>query len=78
MVMDYTVEGDSFRAGKPRRWSEKLLPTVDTMFATDLAPDGSRVAVLAPLQEESPKNDLHVTFLLNFFDELTRRSPVGK
>ena len=42
----------------------------------DLAPDGRRFAIfpeLKPPAEE--KGDVHVTFLLNFFDELRRRVP---
>jgi hypothetical protein len=40
----------------------------------DLAPDGKRFAVLA-LPETAPgeKHSVHVTRLLNFFDELRRR-----
>jgi hypothetical protein len=45
----------------------------------DLAPDGKRVAVLAPVEsEESPKQEYEVVFLMNFFDELRRRLPTGK
>jgi hypothetical protein len=42
----------------------------------DLAPDGKRFAVLA-LPETPPgeKGTVHVTMLLNFFDELKRRIP---
>jgi hypothetical protein len=45
----------------------------------DLAPDGTRVAVLTPLETaETPTQEHEVVFLLNFFDELRRRVPVGK
>jgi len=42
----------------------------------DLAPDGKRFAVLT-LPETVPgeKGSVHVTMLLNFFDELKRRIP---
>jgi len=48
---------------------------VGTYF--DLAPDGKRFVVL---QREEPeqKGPQHVTFLLNFFDELRRRAPLGR
>ena len=42
----------------------------------DLAPDGKRFVVFPardPAGEE--KGSVHVTFLLNFFDELRRRLP---
>jgi hypothetical protein len=52
---------------------------VGTSLNYDLAPAGKRFAVFpelkAPVEEEE---SVHVTFLLNFFDELRRRAPVGK
>jgi Tol biopolymer transport system component len=81
MVADYTARGDSFVAGKPRVWSEKPLLDLGSppTFTYDVAPDGKRFAVvLYPdgTAEETPIT--HVTFLLNFFDELRRRVPTGR
>jgi eukaryotic-like serine/threonine-protein kinase len=79
MVASYTGKGDSFSASKPRTWSETQLysPTSDPNF--DVSPDGSRIAaVLSRYATEETKGPAHVTFLLNFFDELRRRVPVGK
>jgi Tol biopolymer transport system component len=75
MAVDYTVRGDSFVPGKPRLWSDKQLFYTGTPNL-DLAPDGKRFAVLA-LPETAPgeKGSVHVTMLLNFFDELKRRIP---
>jgi serine/threonine-protein kinase len=75
MVLDYSVNGDSFVPGKPRLWSDKQLfyPGVSNL---DLAPDGKRFAVLgSPESAANAKRPVHVTFLLNFFDELRRRVP---
>jgi serine/threonine-protein kinase len=75
MVVDYTVNGASFIPGKPRLWSDKQLfyPGTTNM---DLAPDGKRFAVLAPLENTGrEKGSVQVVFLLNFFDELKRRIP---
>ena len=74
----YTVKGDTFVASKPRLWSDQRLyaPTADQNF--DLFPDGSRIAAVIPLTTEQGGGSVHVTFLLNFFDELRRRVPVGK
>jgi len=75
MVVDYTVEGDTFVPGKRRVWSDKPLfyPGNSNL---DLAPDGKRFAVLTtPEGLEEPHGSLHVTFLLNFFDELRRKLP---
>jgi hypothetical protein len=45
----------------------------------DLFPDGKRFAVIPrPDATAEQKGSVHVTVLLNFFDELRRRVPVGK
>ena len=75
MVVDYTVNGDSFVPGKPRTWSDTQ--SFYSGFANmDLAPDGKRFAVFA-LSEAAPSENgsVHVIMLLNFFDELRRRIP---
>ena len=64
-------------ADKPRVWSDK--PLADIVAAGiptfDVAPDGTRVAALMPV--ETPGQS-HVTFVLNFGDELQRKMPVRK
>lgn len=78
MVVDYAVHGDSFVPGKPRLWSgTRIFMPGNTNLA--LAPDGKRFAVFPrPENEEPESGSVHVTFLLNFFDELRRRVPTGK
>ena len=74
MVVDYDVKNDSFSSGKPRLWSDQQIHDLGALNY-DLAPDGKRFAIfpeLKPATEE--KGNLHVTFLLNFFDELRRRA----
>jgi serine/threonine-protein kinase len=79
MVAGYTATGDSFEAGKPRVWSETpIRPTNAILPALDLAPDGKRFAVLPRPEVAAETGSVHVTFLLNFFDELRRRAPAGK
>ncbi len=75
MVMDYAVDAASFVPGKPRLWSDRQLFYAGTSNL-DLAPDGKRFAVLV-LPDGAPgtKGSVHVTMLLNFFDELRRRIP---
>jgi Tol biopolymer transport system component/predicted Ser/Thr protein kinase len=76
MAVGYSAKGDSFVAGKPRVWSEARLLNLGGIFLYDLAPDGKRLAaVLAEAGGEKPPT--HLTFLLNFFDELRRRAPAG-
>jgi serine/threonine-protein kinase len=76
MSVSYTVNGDTFVAGKPRVWIEKLGTVVS---GWDLAPDGKRVLVLSQAESaEQPKPEHEVVFLANFFDDLRRRAPMGK
>jgi serine/threonine protein kinase len=77
MVAGYSVQGDSFVPGKPRVWSESGVPAGSSLSA--LAPDGKRFAVVLPSEIGNEQKPItQVTFLLNFFDELRRRVPVGK
>jgi hypothetical protein len=78
MVADYTVQGDSFEPGKPRVWSDKQIFSTGLFPNLDLMPDGKRFVVFArPETTGEGKASVHVTFLLNFFDELRRRTPAG-
>jgi hypothetical protein len=44
-----------------------------------VAPDGKRIAALMPAEApEDQKAQSHVIFLMNFFDEVRRKVPVGK
>ncbi len=73
-LASYTVHGDSFVASPPRLWSDKL-SAVQGPF--ELSPDGKRLVVAMSASEARPEQQTHVTFLLNFADELRRRvSPV--
>jgi len=78
MVSDYVVKGDSFTYSKPRLWADKqLLPGGGRPFF-DIAPDGKRFAVFARPESEEKQGNVHVTFLLNFFDEVARKVPTAK
>jgi Tol biopolymer transport system component len=79
MAVDYTSAADSFSASKPRMWAALQMTDASGDVNLDVAPDGKRLAVFpAPDAKEGEKGSLHVTFLLNFFDELRRRVPTGK
>jgi hypothetical protein len=85
MVVDYTVEGDSFHNSKPRLWTDKQIGGTTSAgsmpFGTgrpvfDLTPDGKRIIARGPEEQlKEPKANLHVTMLQNWFDELRRRLP---
>jgi hypothetical protein len=78
MVVDYTANGNSFVSSKPRLWSDKQI-FFPRFLNLALHPDGKRFAVF-PIPEAAPgeKGSVHVTMLLNFFDEVRRRIPVSK
>jgi serine/threonine-protein kinase len=81
MVAAYTTQADSFAADKPRLWSDTqiLKPAAGSAWNLALSPDGKRFAVLPrPDATGERKGSVHVTVLLNFFDELRRRIPAGK
>jgi serine/threonine-protein kinase len=92
MVVDYSVEGDSFNVLKSRPWTDKQILTIPgnaprgtldlrqgpngIIRLFDLTPDGRRIIAWEPQEEpKEAKVDLHVTMLLNWFDELRRRLP---
>ncbi len=77
MVADYELKNESFVAGKPRLWSDQQLQNLSGGLNFDVAPDGKRFAVFPkPSTPAEDKGSVHMTFLLNFFDELRRRVPV--
>ena len=81
MVATYTAKADSFAADKPRPWSNTqiLQPRGFYVWNLDLAPDGKRFAVFPrPDATGEQKGSVHVTVLLNFFDELRRHVPAGR
>ena len=77
MVTSYTVEDDSFRADKPRLWSERPLNGRPRQRWYDLHPDGDRIALSARADSPQGKQD-KVVFVFNFFDELKRVAPAGR
>jgi serine/threonine-protein kinase len=78
MAVNYTANGDSFAALKPRVWTETRFRDLGVYSNYDLAPDGKRLAAIVADDASAEKPPTHLTFLLNFFDELRRRAPVGK
>jgi serine/threonine-protein kinase len=77
-VASYTVEGESFRAEKPRLWSEAPFTLRPRQRTFDLHPDGARVAVAALPEAQAEARQDKVVFIFNFFDELRRIAPPTK
>ena len=80
MVVPYTTRGRTFEPGKPRIWSETRVVVGGVFLMTDLAPDGKHVVALpvADTQPADNKTNLHLTFILNFFDYLKTRIPEAR
>ena len=75
MTVGYTVSGDSFVAERPRVWAAN----VRGAGGFDLTPDGKRVAMFVPLATKgASQRENTVVVVLNFFDELRRRAPIGQ
>jgi serine/threonine-protein kinase len=77
MVTDYVASGNSFHPGRPRVWFGGRLFTPSAAPFLDLHPGGTRFAVFSLPASEEGGPSVHMTFLLNFFDELRRRIPAG-
>jgi len=80
MATEYTVHRMSFDAGRPRIWSNQQI--LSTIFSPnmDLSSDGKSFVVFpGPASNiRTPQaGPIHLTFLLNFFDEVRRRVPVA-
>jgi hypothetical protein len=77
MVVPYTINGRSIEPGKPRQWTASPITLGGNYSPYDVMPDGKRMAALPAAEAAREMTNLHMTFLLNFFDDLKRRIPVG-
>jgi serine/threonine-protein kinase len=75
MAAAYTAKGDAFAAGKPRVWTETRVRTTGFGRNYDMTPDGKRLVAIVD-DAQGDKLPTHLTFLLNFLDELRRKAPV--
>jgi serine/threonine-protein kinase len=75
MVVDYSVNGDAFVPGKPRRFSDTQINPVGGRSCFDIAPDGKRVLAFPLSLQAAATGDLRASFLVNFFDEVKRKLP---
>jgi eukaryotic-like serine/threonine-protein kinase len=71
MVVSYTVEGNTFRANPPQKWSEQPINERWGPRPFDLHPDGDRVVVSGDLADRT--NVDKVVLVSNFVDEVRRR-----
>jgi serine/threonine-protein kinase len=80
MTVSYTVDGDAFAADKPTLYSNvQFFSPNASSWSLDLAPDGSRFAILSrPDPGGEQARSVHVNFLMNFFDDVRRRIPADR
>jgi serine/threonine-protein kinase len=78
MAVSYTVKGDSFVPSQPQPWPDKAhqMPSYNRSDA-DLTPDGKRM-LMAVQGDDTVERPTHVTFLLNFADDLAKRAEVSR
>ena len=74
-IVNYTIQGDTFSATKPRMWSPTQIRRDGTRQNFDISADGKRAVVFPKPAAEEAQGSLHATFLLNFFDEVRCRIP---
>jgi Tol biopolymer transport system component len=79
MVANYTASGDSLRADKPQLWSPGQVADLGPgNYTFDLHPAGKRFAVLKTPGTEQAAAVNKVSFIFNYFDEISRKVPPGK
>jgi Tol biopolymer transport system component len=74
-VVPFTVSGHTFTPGKPSRWSEQAIQLNGVAYPIDIAPNGKSFVASLPAEESDVRTNLHLTFLVNFLDELKRKLP---
>jgi hypothetical protein len=76
MTASFDAKGNT---GTAHVWADA--PSADaiaSLYGLDGTPDGARFVVARSAQSASASQSAHVTFLLNFFEEVRRRIPSGK
>jgi eukaryotic-like serine/threonine-protein kinase len=71
MVASYTIEGSTFRASPPEKWSEQPINGRPGPRPLDLHPDGRRLVVSGDVASRT--NVDKAVLVTNFFDEVRRR-----
>ena len=74
MVVPYTVDSDSFRAGRPRLWTEQRFIIWPGLRSFDLHPDNERIATFRGAVEKQGQ----AVLFQNFFDYLKEKVPVDQ
>jgi hypothetical protein len=78
MVARYSANGDTFVSDPPKKFSDRKLAPLQQNGTYDVAPDGRIVGLFPAEDEGANRAQSHVTFLINFADEIRRRVGTGK
>ena len=78
MVTRYTIKGDAFASDPPHKFADKKLASLASNGSYDVAPDGRIVGLFSAEDEGASRAQSHVTFLINFADEIRRKVGTGK
>ena len=74
MFATYTIRDGAFVADTPREWTPARLADTGVLSNFDLDVDGRRILGLIPAGgSEDQQSRNHVTFMLNFSEEVRRR-----
>ena len=74
MAAAIAVNGDALQPGKPELLFEIPIEHISNASWIDQSADGTRFAVLKAADEVRARGITHVTFMLNFFEEIRRRT----
>lgn len=80
MMASYDAKGDSFSAGQPRLFggSEKGAGVFAPATGFDISSDGKRILGMLPVSGAAAGPETHISFLINYADELRRKVPADK
>ncbi len=78
MVVSVTTEGSSFRAEKPELLFELESGGSPFLRPYDIAPDGQRFVWLKREEAVEKRDQAHLRFVFNWFDEVRAKAPTGK
>jgi hypothetical protein len=79
MAAAYEIKNGEFVIRSVRRWSPIRLADTGVLSNLDLEPDGKRMVGLFPAANpEDQDSENHVTFMLNFADQVDRRLASAK
>lgn len=76
MAATYTARGNLFKVQAVRPWASTWLADTGVLSNLDLVDNGNKFVILAPATKtEDQQSSNHVTFMLNFFENLQNRVP---